>query len=101
MAAAQTMIRHREQTVCVRRQIDADDVRFLVHHKVNEAGILVAEAVVVLAPDMRAQQIIQRSNGPAPRNVAGHLEPFRMLIEHGVDDMDKGFVAREKTMASS
>ena len=41
-----------EQRVGVRRQIDANDVGLLVEHDVDEARILVAEAVVVLPPDM-------------------------------------------------
>ena len=52
VAAAQAMIRHRQEAVCVGRQIDAHDVGFLVGDMIDEAGILVGEAVVVLPPDM-------------------------------------------------
>ena len=44
--AAEAVIRDREQGVRVRRQVDADDLRLLVHDVVDEAGILVREAVV-------------------------------------------------------
>ena len=44
-----------EQRVGVGRQVDADHLGLLVDHVVDEAGILVAEAVVVLPPDVRAQ----------------------------------------------
>ena len=54
VAAAQAVIRHGEQTVGIRRKIDADDLGLLVHDVIDEAGILVAEAVVILPPDVRA-----------------------------------------------
>ncbi len=59
VSAAQAVIGHGEQRVCIRWQIDADDVSFLVHNVVDEAGILVGEAVVVLAPDVGGKQIVQ------------------------------------------
>ena len=63
VAAAQAVIDDREQRIGVRWQVDADDVGFLVRHVVDEAGILVGKAVVVLAPDMRSQQVGQRGHG--------------------------------------
>src|SRR6185436_20630029 len=59
MAAAQTMIGHREQTVRVGRQIHAGNIGLFVHHEINEAWILMAEAVVILAPDVRSQKIVE------------------------------------------
>src|SRR5437660_1238951 len=56
IAAAQAMVGDRKQCVRIRRQIDADGVRFLVAGMVDETGILVREAVVVLAPDMGREQ---------------------------------------------
>ena len=69
VAAAQAVIRDGEQRVGVGRQIDAHDVGFFVHYVVDEAGILMAEAIVVLPPDVRRQQIIQRGDGTTPGNV--------------------------------
>ena len=46
------MVGDREQAICVRRQIYADDLGFFVNDVVDEAGVLVTEAVVVLPPDM-------------------------------------------------
>ena len=71
VAAAQAMIRHRQQAVRVGRQIDAHDVGFLVGDMVDEARILVGKAVVILPPDMRGEQIIQRRDRLAPRDVPG------------------------------
>jgi hypothetical protein len=40
----------RQQRVGVRREIDPDDVGLLVHDVVEKSGVLVGEAIVVLAP---------------------------------------------------
>ena len=82
VAAAQTVIRHRKQRVGVRRQVDPDHLGLLVDHVVDEAGILMAETVVILAPDMRAEEIVERGDRPPPRDLAAHLQPLRVLIEH-------------------
>ena len=55
-----------EQRVGVGRQIDADDVGLLVDDVVDEARVLMAEAVVILPPHMRGEQVIQRGDRPAP-----------------------------------
>ena len=59
ITTAQAVVGDREKRVRVRRQIDTHDFRLLVHDMVNEAGVLMAEAVVVLTPDMRGQQVVQ------------------------------------------
>ena len=66
VAAAQAVIGDGEQRVGVGRQVDADDVGFLVGDVIDEAGVLVGEAVVVLPPDVRGEQIVERGDGLAP-----------------------------------
>ena len=56
------------------------------------------EAVVVLAPDVRAQEVVERRDRPAPRDVARHLQPLRVLVEHRVDDVDERLVAVEEAV---
>ena len=68
--AAQAVICDTEQAVCIRRKIDARDVRALIGDDVDEAGILVSEAVVVLTPDQRRDQEVDGGDGRAP---AQHL----------------------------
>ena len=51
--AAQAVICDRQQAVRVGRQVDADDLGLLVDDVVDEARILVGEAVVILAPNVR------------------------------------------------
>ena len=93
IAAAQAVVGHRKQTIGVGRQINADDFGLLVDDMVDEAGILVAEAVVILAPNVAGQQIIKRGDRPPPANMIAHLQPLGVLVEHRVDDMNECLVA--------
>ena len=52
MAAAQAMIHDRQQTVRVRRKINPHDLGLFVHDVVDETGILMRKAVMVLPPDV-------------------------------------------------
>ncbi len=47
-----TMVGNPEQRIGIGRKIDANDVGLLVDHEIDETGILMAEAVVVLSPDV-------------------------------------------------
>ena len=49
------MVGNPEQGVCVGWKIDSDDIGLLVGDQIDEAGVLMAEAVVILAPDMRGE----------------------------------------------
>jgi hypothetical protein len=55
----QAVVGDRQQGVGVRGQVDPDHVGLLVDHVVDEAGVLVAEPVVVLTPDVRGEQVVQ------------------------------------------
>ncbi len=77
-----------------------NNLRLPVDGLVDEAGILMAEAVVILTPDMGGKQIVQRGNRSAPEDVVAPLEPPGVLVEHGVDDVDEGFVAGEEAVAA-
>jgi hypothetical protein len=52
ITATQAVIRDRQQRVGIRRKIDADDIGFLVHDVIDEAGVLMTEPVVILPPDV-------------------------------------------------
>ncbi len=58
------------------------------------------EAVVVLLPDVRSQQVIQRRDGPPPGDLARAFEPLGMLVEHGIHDVDECLVAGEKSVTA-
>ena len=98
VAAAQAMVRHRQQAIGVGRQVNPYDFGLLVDHMVDETGVLVGEAVVVLAPYVRGQQVVERRQRPAPGDAAGRLQPFRVLVEHRVDDVDERLIAGEQAV---
>ncbi len=80
VAAAQAVVGHREQGVGVGRQIDAHHVGLLVQQVIDEAGILMAEAVVILPPHQRTEQIVERRDRLAPGNLPRDLEPLGVLV---------------------
>ena len=73
---------------------------FLLQHEVDEAGILVREAVVVLPPDVRRQQDVERSDRPPPGDLPRDLQPLGVLVEHRIDDVDERLVAVEQAVAA-
>ena len=87
------MIGDPEQRVGVRRKVNAHDVGLLVGDKIDETRILVAEAVVILLPDVRGQEIIERGDWASPGQAARNLQPLGVLVEHGIHDVDEGLVA--------
>ncbi len=58
MPAAEAVVSHREQTICIGWQINTHHVRFLIHHDVNKARVLMRESIVVLPPYVGGEQII-------------------------------------------
>ena len=96
--AAQTLVSHVQEAVSVRRKKDANHFCLLIDDVIDEAGILMTEAVVILSPHVRGQQIVEGGDGTAPGNVVAHLQPLRMLIEHGIDNMDERFIAGKKSV---
>ena len=54
---------------CIGRQIDAHDVGLFTRDMIDEARILVGEAVVILPPDVRREQVVQRGNRLPPREL--------------------------------
>ena len=69
--ALQAVIGDAEQGIGIRRQVDAANIRALVDHHVEEAGVLVGEAVVILPPDRGGNQQVERGHGRTPRLAPG------------------------------
>ncbi len=86
VSATKAMGGHRQKGVGIRRQVDAHDVGFFVCDMIEKPGILVAETVVILPPDVRGEQVSQRGDRPPPGDVAGHCQPLCVLVEHRVGD---------------
>jgi hypothetical protein len=59
MPAAQAVIEDRQKAIGIGRQVGAHDVGLLIDDVVDKTGILVREAVVILLPDVRGEQIVQ------------------------------------------
>ena len=100
VAAAEAVIGHGQQAIGVRGEIDTDHRRLLVDDQVDETRVLMGEPVVVLTPHVARQQVGERRHGSPPRDVVGGLEPFGVLIEHGVHDVDERLVAIEQAVAT-
>ena len=98
VAAAQAVVGDGQQRVGVRRQVDPDHLGLLVHHVVDEARVLVAEAVVVLPPHVRGEQVVERGDRAPPGQLPGDLQPLGVLVEHRVDDVDERLVAGEEAV---
>ena len=54
---------------------------------------------MILTPNVRREEVVEGRERQSPRNLAGDLQPFGVLIEHRVDDVDEGFVAIEQPVA--
>ena len=98
---AQAVIRYRQQSIGIGRQIDPGHLWAFVDHQVQKSGVLMGKAIVILAPDGRGDQQIDGGNGFAPWQFAGDRQPFRVLIDHGIDHMHKGFVGGEKAVTAA
>src|SRR6187402_1078115 len=98
MPAAQAMIDDGQQAVCIGWQIHPHYLRFLVHHMVDEARILMRESIVVLAPDMRCKKVVQGRDRAAPWNLSRDLQPLCMLVKHRSDDVNECLVAIEQAV---
>ena len=96
--ALEAVVGDAEQRVDVGREVDAADVGALVHDDVEETGVLVREAVVVLPPDGRRDQQVERRDRRAPRELVADRQPLGVLVEHRIDDVDEGFVRREEAV---
>src|SRR6266576_1467751 len=74
--ASQAMVGYIEQAIGVRRQVDANGVGLFVAYMIDETRILMTEPIVILPPHVGGQEIIERRNRAAPRNLADRLQPF-------------------------
>ncbi|CRK12876.1 hypothetical protein BN1723_009833, partial [Verticillium longisporum] len=89
-----------QQAVAVGRQVDAHHVGRLVDDRVEEARVLVGEAVVVLAPDDGRQENVERGDLVAPLDLEALFEPLAVLVDHGADNGDEGLVRVEHAVAA-
>src|SRR4029078_4820028 len=65
---------------------------------IDEARVLMAEAVVILPPYMAREQVVERRDRSPPRDLGRHLQTLGALVEHRVDDVDDRLVTSEKAV---
>ncbi len=92
------VIEARQQTVGIRRKIETNNVCLLVGNMIQETRILMRKPIMILLPDMRRQNDVQRRNLLAPRQLIAHLEPLRMLRSHRINDARKRLIGIEETV---
>ena len=100
VTAADTMVEAAQQAVGIRRQVQADNVCLLVGDVIQEAGILMGEAIVILLPYVGGQDQVQGSNALAPGQLAANLQPLSMLCNHGVHHADEALVGSKEAVTT-
>ena len=98
--APQAVIKNRQQAVGVGRKVDAHNISLLVDDVVEEPGVLVRKSVVILLPDVRGEQIVQRRDIPAPWQFPAYLQPLGVLAKHRIDDSNESFITVEEPVSS-
>ncbi len=97
---SQAVVGDPQQGVRVGRQIHAHERRLLVQHVVDEAGILVAEAVMLLPPDMRGEQTTRSRRSAGAMRPGGFRAICRCWLNIRIDDVDERLVAVEQPVAA-
>ena len=100
VAGADAVVKAAQQAVCIRRQVQADNVGLLVGDVVEEAGVLMREAVVILLPDVGGEDVVERRDLLTPGELVADLEPLCVLREHGVNYADERLIAVEEAVAA-
>jgi hypothetical protein len=61
--------------------INADNISLLIHDMIDKPRILMSESVVILPPYVRSQQVVERRDRTPPLDLAGDLQPLRVLVD--------------------
>ena len=81
--------------------MNARHTRALVGDDIQKTRILVGKAVVVLPSDGRGNQQVEQGDIRTPRQFTAFFQPFGVLVEHRIDDMDEGFIGGKEAVPSS
>ena len=100
VAAAETVVGHREQGVGIRWQPDAHHTGGQWDDGIDQAGSLMAETVVVVTPAGTGEQHVERCHRFAPWQFGGVLQPLGVLHQHGDAHHRERLVGGEKTVAA-
>ena len=89
-----------KQTVCIGGKVHTYNICLFICNMIQETGILMCEAVVVLLPYIGGKDQVQGSDLCSPGELAGNLQPLRMLRTHRVYDTDECFVGSEESVTA-
>lgn len=73
------MVHAGEEAIAICGEVDAHHLGGLVGHDVEEAWVLVCEAVVVLTPDDSCKEDVEGGDFDAPFDLETFLDPFAVL----------------------
>ncbi|MDB5387879.1 MAG: hypothetical protein JWM11_3525, partial [Planctomycetaceae bacterium] len=59
-----------------------------------------SETIMILSPDVRGQQVVERRDFSTPGDARRDFQPFGVLVEHRINDMDERFIAIEKPVSA-
>ena len=96
----EAVVGDRKETISIGWEINADDFWALVCDNVKETRVLMGKSVVVLSPNGGCEEDVERGYLGTPLYFKTFFDPFAMLIYHGVDDVDEGFVAVQEAMTT-
>ena len=96
--ALDAMVKAGKQAVRIGREIHAHHVRLFVGDVVEESGILVRKAVVVLLPYVGGEDEVQGSDVLSPRQLIANFQPLCVLRGHRVDHADKRLVRSKESV---
>lgn len=80
--AAKAVVRHGKKAVSIGRQVYMDYLRTLIRDDIEETGVLVSKAVVVLSPDCGSEEDIEGGYFDTPLDFVALLDPFAVLVDH-------------------
>jgi len=92
VGGTEAMVHDGEKGVSVRWEVDSDNIGALVGDNIEETGILMGETIVILSPDGGGKKDVEGGDLRTPLDLVTFLDPFAMLVDHGVDDVDEGLV---------
>src|SRR5258706_8254727 len=85
MLAPQAVVSDCKQRVRIRREVNSREFSPFIGDNVEKARVLMGKAVMILPPDVRGKQDIERRDRTSPGNIACYTQPFCVLVKHGID----------------
>ena len=98
--AAEAVVHCGQEAVGIWGKVDANDIRRFVADDIEEARVLMRETIVVLSPNCGCKENVEGGHLLPPLDFGTLLDPFTVLVHHGVDDVDEWLVAVQDTVSA-